>query len=71
VPSLPKNTAAGHTFCQEQTAEGGVFVSILMMSDYYDQSIVWQVVADGMGEADGLTIIDGRGINASTLELIQ
>jgi hypothetical protein len=42
-----------------------------MMSDYYDQSIVWQVVADGMGEADGLTIIDGRGINASTLELIQ
>lgn len=48
-----------------------MFVSLLMMSGYYDQSIVWQVVADGMGEADDLTIIDGRGINASTLELIQ
>jgi hypothetical protein len=42
-----------------------------MMSDYYDQSIVWQVVADGMGKADGFTVVDGRGIDASTLELIQ
>lgn len=48
-----------------------MFVSILMMSDYYDQSIVWQVVADGMGKADGFTVVDGRGIDASTLELIQ
>lgn len=48
-----------------------MFVSLLMMSGYYDQSIVWQVIADGMGKADGFTVVDGRGIDATALELIQ
>lgn len=48
-----------------------MFVSILMMSDYYDQSIVGQVVADGMGKADGFTVVDGSGIDAPMLELIH
>jgi hypothetical protein len=35
------------------------------------QTVVGHIVPDGVGEADGLTAIDGRGINASSLELVD
>ena len=29
------------------------------------------IVPDGMGKTDGLTVIDGRNINAATLKLVD
>ena len=36
-----------------------------------DQSIAGNIVPDGMGEGGGFAVIDGRDINAATLELVK
>ena len=56
---------------QEQTRRSGVFDFTLMMSDCYDQTIACKIASYRMGKADGFTVVDGRGIDATTLELIQ
>ena len=42
-------------------------MAIKWLSADGDQPIVGNVVPNEMGEADGLTVIDGRDINASSL----
>jgi hypothetical protein len=50
--------------------KGGVF-DIRGISADYGQSIVGKIVLDGMCEGYGFAIIDGRGFNASTQELVD
>ena len=49
---------------------GGVF-DIRGISADSDQSVVGNIVSYGMGKGDGLTIIDGRDIDTSPLELVD
>ena len=55
---------SSNIFCLEQTAKGNWYWEGL-------QPIVGNIVPNGIGEADGLTIINGCDINAATLELID
>jgi hypothetical protein len=48
-----------------------VFDFTLMMSGCYDQTIACKIASYRMGKADGFTVVDGRGIDATALELIQ
>ena len=41
------------------------------ISAYNDQPIVSNIIPDGIGETDGLTIIDRINVNTSSLELID
>ena len=50
--------------------KGGIF-GIRGISADGGQPIVGNIVPDGMGEVDGLTVIDGRSVDTSTLELIN
>jgi hypothetical protein len=50
--------------------KGGVLIQVGLSADG-DQPVVSNIVLDGMGEADGFTIIDGRDINASKEELVD
>ena len=46
-------------------------ILINKVSDDGDESVTLYVVSDWMGEGDCLTVIDRRGINASSLELVN
>jgi hypothetical protein len=48
-----------------------VFDFTLMMSGCYDQTIACKIASYRMGKGDGFTVADGRGIDATALELIQ
>ena len=49
---------------------GGVLILRGLSADG-GQPVVGQVIPDRLGKADGLTVIDGRNINASMLELVD
>ena len=51
-------------------SKGGVFdIRGISVDDY--QFVVWQIIPDGMSEADGLTVIDRRNVYAASLELVD
>lgn len=51
-------------------SKGGVLILRGISADD-DQSIAGNIVPDGMGEGGGFAVIDGRDINAATLELVD
>ena len=50
--------------------KGGVF-DIREGSAYSDQAVIGNIVPNGTGEADSLTVIDGREIETSTQEFVD
>ena len=59
----PKTTAA----LARADCKGGVCIS--SVDDY--QFVVWQIVPDRMGKRYGLSVCNGSGIDAATLELVD